>query len=76
MVIDTSALIAILRQEDEAQSFALAIKNDPVRLMSAVSVLEAAMVMESQRGRAAGGDSPHRLAKVRPGPASSGAQLR
>ncbi len=54
MVIDTSALVAILLQEEDAGSFALAIKNDRVRLVSAVSVLEAAMVLEAKMGPAGG----------------------
>jgi ribonuclease VapC len=54
MVIDTSALIAILQQEPEAEAFAGAIRNDPVRLLSAVSALEAAIVMECRKGPAGG----------------------
>ena len=48
MVIDTSAVVAILFGEPEAESFAEAIAHDPVRLMSAASVLEAAIVVESE----------------------------
>jgi ribonuclease VapC len=44
MVIDTSALIAILRGEPEQQSFRTAIIGADVRLVSAVSKLEASMV--------------------------------
>jgi ribonuclease VapC len=54
MVIDTSALISILLQEEDARTFAWALKNDPVRLISAVSVLETAMVVESRLGPIAG----------------------
>jgi ribonuclease VapC len=50
MVIDTSAIVAILFGEPEAETFALAIEQDPVRLMSAASVLEAAIVVESELG--------------------------
>jgi ribonuclease VapC len=50
MVIDTSALVAILFGEPEAEAFAEAIEQDPVRLMSAASVLEAAIVVESELG--------------------------
>ena len=50
MVIDTSAIVAILFGEPEAESFALAIEQDAVRLMSAASVLEAAIVVESELG--------------------------
>lgn len=50
MVIDTSAVIAILQQEDEAQSFADLIAADRYRLMSAVSYLESAIVISSRYG--------------------------
>src|SRR5690348_5442037 len=56
MVIDTSALIAILQQEPDAEAFTIAIRNDPVRLLSAVSALEAAVVIESRKGQAGGRD--------------------
>lgn len=49
MVIDTSALVAILLQEPEAAAFAATIDDDPVRLISAATLLEAAMVIESRR---------------------------
>jgi len=54
MVIDTSAIIAILRNEVEAASLAEAILRDRVRLMSAASVLEASLVIESGQGPVAG----------------------
>lgn len=50
MVIDTSAVIAILQQEDEAQRFAELIAADRYRLMSAVSHLESAIVIGSRYG--------------------------
>jgi ribonuclease VapC len=50
MVIDTSAIIAILFGEPEAATFAEAIERDAVRLISAASVLEAAIVVESELG--------------------------
>ena len=50
MVIDTSAVFAILFGEPEAATFAEAIEQDAVRLMSAASVLEAAIVVESELG--------------------------
>ena len=49
MVIDSSALLAILLQEPEAASLAAAINNDQVRLISAATLLETAMVIESRR---------------------------
>jgi ribonuclease VapC len=42
MVIDTSAVVAILTNEDDAEQFENAIDRDTARLMSAASVLEAA----------------------------------
>jgi ribonuclease VapC len=50
MVIDTSAVVAILFGEPEAATFPEAIEQDPVRLMSAASVLEAAILVESELG--------------------------
>ena len=45
MVIDTSAVIAILRMEPEADVFLRTIAASDVLLMSSVSALEAAMVL-------------------------------
>lgn len=50
MVIDTSAVIAILQQEDEAHQFAELIAAERYRLMSAVSHLESAIVIGSRYG--------------------------
>lgn len=50
MVIDTSAIVAILFGEAEAETFAEAIENDATRLMSAASVLESSLVIESELG--------------------------
>lgn len=50
MVIDTSVLIAILANEPEAELFESAIDADPVRLISAASVLEAGIVAEARYG--------------------------
>ncbi len=50
MVIDTSALIAILLGEPEAERFAQAIASDPRRLMSAVSAFEASIVIGVRKG--------------------------
>ena len=54
MVIDTSALVAILLGEPEAESFALAIAGDPNRLISTFPALETAIVIEAKKGRHAG----------------------
>ncbi|MBE2223562.1 MAG: type II toxin-antitoxin system VapC family toxin [Anaerolineae bacterium] len=54
MVIDTSALIAILSAEPEAETFATAIAAANNRLLSAASFLETAVVIESRHGSAGG----------------------
>jgi ribonuclease VapC len=50
MVIDTSAVIAILLSEPGADSYRQAINDADVLLMSAASVLEASLVIESRIG--------------------------
>ena len=52
MVIDTSAVMAILMGEPDAAIFAQAISVDFVRLMSAATLLEAAIVIESRYSNA------------------------
>jgi ribonuclease VapC len=54
MVLDTSALLVVLFDEPESPIFRQAIENDQVRLLSAASFLEAAMVVESRFGEAGG----------------------
>ncbi|HXG20955.1 MAG TPA: type II toxin-antitoxin system VapC family toxin [Methylomirabilota bacterium] len=54
MVIDTSAVLAILFNEPEAEQFEVALETDATRLMSAASVLEAAIVIETRLGEAGG----------------------
>lgn len=49
MIIDTSALIAILRAEPDAADFAEAIEAATTRRMSAANFLEAAVVIDSAR---------------------------
>lgn len=49
MVIDTSAILAILLGEPEGVSFTEAIAGDSTRLMSTASVLEASMVIEGRK---------------------------
>jgi hypothetical protein len=48
MVIDSSAIIAILCDEPEAERFTKAIENDPTRLISAASLLETSIVIENR----------------------------
>jgi ribonuclease VapC len=50
MVIDTSALLAILLGEPEAEDFSRSIARDPKRLVSALSALEAAIVIHARKG--------------------------
>ena len=50
MVIDTSALLAILLGEPEGQDFLEAIESEPTRLMSAASFLEASIVLLQRFG--------------------------
>lgn len=54
MVIDASALIAILLGEPETEMFAYAIANDGRRLVSVFSALEAGIVIEAKKGDAGG----------------------
>lgn len=49
MIIDTSALIAILRDEPEAAACARAIEAAPRRHISAANFLEAAIVIDGSR---------------------------
>lgn len=54
MVIDTSALVAMLGDEPEAEAFEAAVEADPMRLMSTASFLETAIVIETRRGEPGG----------------------
>jgi ribonuclease VapC len=50
MVIDTSAIAAILFDEPDAAALEGKIADDPVRLISAATFLEAAIVIEARLG--------------------------
>lgn len=54
MVLDTSALIAILIAEPEANTFAAVIATAATRLLSAASLLETAIIIEARYGPAGG----------------------
>lgn len=54
MVLDTSALLVILLDEPESPAFRQSIEQDPVRLLSAASLLETALVVEARYGEAGG----------------------
>jgi ribonuclease VapC len=49
MIIDASALIAILRDEPEARTLAKAIASTNIRRVSAVNYVEAAAVIDASR---------------------------
>ena len=49
MIVDTSALIAILRDEADAKAFALAIADADRRRLSAANYLETAIVIDGSR---------------------------
>ena len=54
MVIDTSAVIAVLLNEANAPGVAVAIESGASRLLSAANFLEASIVIESRKGEAGG----------------------
>jgi ribonuclease VapC len=56
MVIDTSAIVAIAMNESEAEAFERRIADAAVRLISAATVLEAAIVLETRLGEPGGGE--------------------
>ncbi|TAM59712.1 type II toxin-antitoxin system VapC family toxin [bacterium] len=64
MVIDTSALVAILNDEPERAGLAEAIERDPVRLVSAVSLFEASIVVQARYGEDGVDDLDLLLAKI------------
>jgi ribonuclease VapC len=55
MVIDTSAIVAILFDEPERPQFAAAIDAAALRLLSAATLVEATLVVEGRKGRRAEG---------------------
>jgi ribonuclease VapC len=65
MVIDTSALIAILLSEPEAAVFSEAVANAPKRLVSAFCALETSIVIVSKKGEAGGRELDLLLHKAR-----------
>jgi len=64
VIVDTSALVAILRREPEARAFTdcLSAALDPA--ISAATILEAAMVIEGKGGRVAGDGLDRLLAET------------
>jgi ribonuclease VapC len=49
MIVDTSAIVAILRDEQDAVSFANAIEDARIRRVSAANYVEAAAVIDGSR---------------------------
>src|SRR5258708_33975926 len=64
MVIDTSAIVAIAMNEADAADLEERIADDPVRLISAATVLEATIVLETRLGDAGGREFDFWLLKV------------
>lgn len=56
MVVDSSALLAILFNEPDAQAIRTAFDHDDVRLMSAATLLEVSIVIEARKGENGGRD--------------------
>lgn len=56
MVIDTSAIVAIFFNEPDAASYRSRIADDSIRLISAATLLEAAIVLEGRFGEAGGAE--------------------
>jgi ribonuclease VapC len=54
MVLDTSALLALLLDEPEAEDFRIAVEEDTTRLVSAANLLETALVIEARKGEPGG----------------------
>jgi ribonuclease VapC len=54
MVLDTSALLALLLDEPEAEDFRAAVEDDTTRLVSAATLLETALVIEARKGEPGG----------------------
>ena len=65
MVLDTSAIVALLMNEPEADAIEVALDDDPVRLLSAASFLEPAIVVEARLGEPGGRELDLLLHKAR-----------
>jgi ribonuclease VapC len=64
MVVDTSALIALLNMEPESARLAVALESDPTRLVSAATVVAAGLVIESRFGSVGGRELDLLIAKA------------
>lgn len=54
MVLDTSALLVLLLDEPEAETYRAVLEEDETRLVSAATLLEAGIVVEARKGEAGG----------------------
>jgi ribonuclease VapC len=64
MVIDSSALVSILFAEGDRLSLELAIEADPIRLVSAVTKLEASIVLIGREGEGGRGRLDRLLSRM------------
>ena len=65
MIIDASAVLAILLGEPEAESFARAIASSPSRSMTSLSALHAGVTIEARKGDAGGRECDLLLLKAK-----------
>jgi ribonuclease VapC len=65
MIIDTSALIAVLDQEPEAERIVRTLASAPERVLSATNLVEVGIVMQARRGDDGARDLDLLLAKLR-----------
>ena len=65
MVIDTSAIVAILMQEPEAERFTRAIIVAPTRLLSAATLVEVGLLIQYRFGDDGSRDLDSLLSKLR-----------
>ena len=65
MIIDTSALLAVILDEDDGKQYGAKIEAAPIRKISVASLLEATMVVESRGGITAGYDVDDYIARAR-----------
>ena len=50
MIIDRSALVAILEQEPEAERISRTLASTPDRMLSAANLVEMGIIMQARRG--------------------------
>jgi ribonuclease VapC len=65
VIIDTSALVAILDQELEAERIVRTLASAPERILSAANLVEVGIVMQARRGDDGARDLDLLLAKLR-----------